>query len=431
MTAELQRPNRWAIRAGNLGRRIAILCCAAVTGFVVSTPAQDSLRLALENDSAAAARQRQLLQDQPYTMRWGELNVLAGVSLAGGWNDNVNLSHSDPQQDSFILPVGNLNLFWPVTEFNALTFSIGVGYEKFARYDQYDQLWIMPGTLLGWDIMIKDFKINLHDFVSFEQDPTSAGAVSGLGRFGALDNTAGLLVSWDLHDVVLSLGYDHQNVFYSPSSYDYLNHASDFALVRASLQVHPAAKVGLEANGGPTRYGQRPMRDNTTYSVGPFADWQATEHIQVQARAGFYDYSFDNQPPGGASPDQDGYYFSLRLTHNLRENINYTLSGGRQTYLGIYSPLTEEWYGKCSIAWRVNDYLTLSPGFKYEHATQPIAAGFSDDYDRMSANLRLSCPIKEKLMASLEYQFWSKDDEISSSRDYQQNRITLEFTYRF
>ena len=191
-------------RSWGTGRAGTAACLLILIGCASSVPAQDSLQLSLQNDSAAETRQRQLVKDQPYTVRWGEMNVLAGFSMAGGWNDNVNLSHSDPQADFFILPLGNLNLFWPVTEVNALTFSIGVGYEKFFRHEEYDQLWVMPGSLLGWDVVIKDFKINVHDFVSFEQDPTSAGAVSGLGRFGSLDNTAGLVASWDLHDVALS-----------------------------------------------------------------------------------------------------------------------------------------------------------------------------------------------------------------------------------
>ena len=443
MRTEVQSPKRQARkleakgqrtaghRSWGTGRAVVVACFPIIVGFAASAPAQDSLQLSLQNVSAAETRQRQLLKDQPYTVRWGEMNVLAGFSMAGGWNDNVNLSHSDPREDFFILPLGNLNLFWPVTDVNALTFSIGVGYEKFFRHDEYDQLWVMPGSLLGWDVVIKDFKLNFHDFVSFEQDPTSAGAVSGLGRFGSLDNTAGLVASWDLHDVALSVGYDHENAFYSPSSYEYLNHSSDFGFLRASLQVHPAAKAGLEAAGGPTGYARRPVRDNVTYSLGAFGDWEATEHLRVQARGGYYDYDFYNQAPAAASPDQDGYYFSLRLTHDLRQDLSYSLTVGRQAYFGVYSPLTEEWYGKATMNWRVNEYLAVSAGFKYERATQPIVAEFSDDYDRMSATLRVSCPIKERLIASVDYQYWLKDDEVTSSRDYQQNRVTLELTYRF
>ena len=71
--------------------------------------------------------------------------------------------------------------------------------------------------------------------------------IRGLGQFGGLNNTAGLNVNWDLRDVILSIGYDHVNQLYSSSTYEYLNHASDFGFVRASFQVHPSATEPREA----------------------------------------------------------------------------------------------------------------------------------------------------------------------------------------
>ena len=81
--------------------------------------------------------------------------------------------------------------------------------------------------------------------------------------------------------------------------------------------------------------------------------------------------------------------------------------------------------------WRVREFLTVSVGFRYERVTQPMISEFSEDYDRVSATLRLSCPIRENLTANVNYQYWLKDDELTSSRDYRQNRVTLELTYRF
>ena len=71
-------------------------------------------------------------------------------------------------------------------------------------------------------MFIKDWSINVHDQFSYEQEPTTWGAISGTARYGGFYNTAGFLATWDLHDVVLSFGYDHFNFVSATSAYDYL-----------------------------------------------------------------------------------------------------------------------------------------------------------------------------------------------------------------
>jgi hypothetical protein len=399
--------------------------------FLLCTPSfsQDALLLSIQNQNTADARKREM-ENQPYTVRWGELNLLAGASLAGEWNDNVNLSHVSPQADFIVSPMGNLDVFWPVTDVNALNFSLGVGYEKYLQHDDYDYLVVSPGSQLSWDITLKDFKLNLHDQFWYFEDPTVYGSVSGVARFGGFNNTAGILGTWDLHDVVLSLGYDHFNFIPSTSTYEYLRRASDFALFRASFQVHPSASVGIEASGGPSKYSQLVLQNNFTYSLGAFAQWQATEHISLQPRGGYYNYSFSSL---GAIPssEQDGYYLSLKIKHDLRRNINYSVEVGRESFFGIYSSLTEQWYGTASINWRIIQNLSATTGFSYETATQPLDLQLSDNYDRMYVDFRLSCPIKKKLTASLEYRYWLKRDAVSASQDYEQNRLILQMAYTF
>jgi hypothetical protein len=399
-------------------------------GLTLPVVAQDSLRVSIGYQEAQQTLKQQA-ENRPYTLRWGEMKVLAGASLAGDWNDNVNLSHSAPLSDFIIRPLANLDVFWPVTDLNALTISLGVGYYKYIEHDQYDRLLITPGSQLGWDIFIKDFRINLHDHVSYDEDPLNTGAVSGVGTFGGLNNTAGLNVAWDLHDVVLSTGYDHVNQWYTSSTYEYLNHASDFVFFRASFQVHPSLQLGLETSGGPTDYEQHVMRDNMTYSFGAFADWKISDHITAHGRGGYYHYSFSDIGSIGTGSDQDGYYFSVNLAHELQRNINYSLEVGRETFFGVYSSLTDQWYGTAQINWRIIENLSVSTGFRYEQATQPLVSGLSDSYDRMSVSLGLSCPIKEKITASLQYNYWLKQADVQQSLDYEQNVVSLMLAYRF
>lgn len=283
-----------------------------------AAPAQDALRLSLSGQSAADQR-RLDLENLPYTVRWGDLKLLTSASIASEWNDNVNLVSSHPQQDFILRPLTKADGYWPVTELNLLTFSMGVGYEKFLQHGQYDQALITPGSALGWDVFIKDWRLNFHDQFSYEQDPTTWGAISGTARAGGFYNTAGTLATWDLHDIVLSFGYDHFNFVSASSTYDYLSRASDFALVRAGFKVHPAATVGVELTGGPTAYEQKVLSANTSYSFGTFADWQVTDQIKVQPRAGYYLYSFSDPGLVGGGTEQTGYYFHGSQPPSKRE----------------------------------------------------------------------------------------------------------------
>jgi len=228
---------------------------------------------------------------------------------------------------------------------------------------------------------------------------------------------------------VLSLGYDHFNFIASSSTYDYLTRASDFFVARASFHVHPSATVGLEASGGPTTYQQPILSPNIMYSFGAFADWKATEHIRLQPRAGFYQYFFSNEGLSGAGTEQNGYYFSLKLIHDLKWNIDYTLEGGHESFLGNQSALTEQWYAALGVNWRMIKNISMSTGLRYENATQ--VGQFADNYERVFASLRLSCPIKPKLTTSLEYRYWLKNDEVSVNNDYEQNRVVLQIAYHF
>jgi hypothetical protein len=399
--------------------------------FLVSTPsrAQEALRQSLTGQTVSAERQRDL-KEKPYTVRWGDFQLLAGASLAGEWNDNVNLSHTDPKEDFIITPMVNLDALWPITELNSLTFSLGVGYATYIEHSQYDYAVITPGSQLAWDIYVKDFHINFHDWFYYQEDPTIYGGVSGTARFGGFYNTAGVLTTWDLRDVVLSLGYDHFNFIASSSTYDYLTRASDFFVARAGFHVHPSATVGLEASGGPTAYDQPILSPNLTYSFGAFGDWKATEHIRLQPRAGYYQYFFSNEGLVGADTEESGYYLSLKLIHDLKWNVDYSLEGGHESFLGNQSSLTVQWYAALWVNWRMIKNISLSTGLRYENATQPVGQ-LADNYERVFASLRLSCPIKPKLTASLEYRYWLRDSAVTVDNNYEQNRVALQLAYHF
>ena len=395
-------------------------------GFLlVPALAQDALRLSLADQSAGAQR-RASIEHLPYDFQWGDLKLHNSASFSGELNDNVNTTNANAQQDIILRPMANADLYWPVTELNLVTFSVGLGYAAFLQHSEYDQLIISPNSALGWDLYLENWQINLHDQFSYEQDPTTWGAVSGHATYGGFYNTAGVLANWDLHDIVLSFGYDHYNFLASSSAFGFMSRASDFGTLRGSFKVHATATAGLEVSGGPTTYNEHLLSDNLTYSLGGFADWHATEHIEITPRMGYYIYDFSETKLSGGVSEQTGSYFSLQP----RERLKYSLEGGLQAYMGNSSSLTEEWYGQLTVDWRVFQRISLGTTLRYTTASQPIKAQFSSDYERVLFDLWLSARLQEKLTADLEYRLYVKTSN-QAQVDYTQNSVVVRLTYSF
>src|SRR5208282_6548685 len=174
---------------------------------------------------AAAEARRLQPESLPYTVKEGDFRLLVTPSLELDWTDNVNLSKTNVQDDFILRPTVGLNASYPVTQNNLLQLNVTFGYNEYLDHDQLSTWYLQSGSALSFDIYVKDFWINLHDQFSYIQDSAQQAAVANTGSYGTLQNTAGVNTTWDLQDVTLSLGYDHQNVMASSQQFDYTDHS--------------------------------------------------------------------------------------------------------------------------------------------------------------------------------------------------------------
>jgi hypothetical protein len=423
MSHRMKKSAEWK---GALKVLVGFLAC----WFGCSAFGQDALRNSLSGASNTAQKKQQF-ENLPYTVRWGDLKVLSIASLDSEWNDNIRLSNVSPQQDVILRPQTELSAFWPVTDFNSLNVSCGIGYEKYLRYDENDRFLITPGSELAWNFSIKDLRINVHDRFSYEHDPTAYGNVSGIARIGGLYNTAGLATIWDLHDVVLMFGYDHLNFLASSSEYERLNRASDFGIARMSARVRPEVNLGVESSGGPTDYEGNEISDFANLSAGAFAEWQVSKNIDVKARGGYVHYFYSNPEMSGGKSELPGYYIGLSGSHQLNSRISYSVEGGHEMATSIDASLIQLWFGGASFKLSVIRRIVFRAGVRYENGDPQTGGQFSEpSYERISGNIGLFSPITERLNVSLSYQIWSKEST-DRSLSYDQNRVTLKLSYRF
>jgi len=389
-------------------------------------PAQEALRHSLEAE-IAATQVREQFAEMPYTFRWGDFKTMIEGSLTGEWIDNVSLAEATPESDFILWPVIDLVSMYPVGQRNVLQLFTRAGYRKYLSHSQYDRATVQPGSALSFDVFVKDIRINLHERFSYEEDPIREGAVSGVASYGGFSNVAGTSLLWNLRDVTLKFDYDYFR-FVSSSDLFHNDRSSHLGVMGVGWRVHPSATIGLEFSANATEYDETFFNDNVGYSAGVYAQWQLTDYISIQPRAGYALYTFSRNELFGTPADFGAYYWDLRLNHRIGQAVNYTLSGSRSIQLGINANLSDRWSVRGQINWAIIPGSTLATGLFYESGRES-AGGFGDNYDRWGGNIGIGYQIMEKLRASLTYGVFMKTSVVAS-RDYNQNRVTLTLSYR-
>lgn len=402
--------------------------------------AQDAFRHSLAGERAV---RRQTLTPPNYNIRFKNVSFLVESSLRLELNDNVRYNDSDTediQEDLILTPELSTRVHWPITERNALNFSLGIGYNKYINHSEYDYLLITPGSQLSWDIFVKDFRFTFFDRFSYTQDPGQNAAIAGVARYGGLDNSAGVNAVWDLNDLVINLGYAHQNFIPDQEEFEYLTRSSELLVARGAFLLDNGIALGPEATASFVSYDEPILNNAFAYSIGGFAEAQLSPHMRVGAHAGFVSYEFEESGQSIPQEHPKTYYFSVDLNHRINEYIRHTLSGGRDIESGTFSDFREEFYGRYAIDWNIIRNVRLGTAFYFEHGRVPslvIQQGATlrrflneETYDRFGASVSASYQLMQKLRTTLAYRFTIRDSDLQF-RDYTQNALTLGFIYRF
>ena len=430
----------WGSRHRRRAGAVRFGCLVAFIVLAASpAPAQEALRNSLTGEAAAAARKIQVAS-LPYTFKSGDFKVLVTPSLGLDWNDNINVSKTDPQQDFILKPRVQLNLSYPITQNNLLSLSVGGGYDKYLDHDRYSTWYLQSGSELSFDIYVKDFWFNLHDRVSYVQDTSQQPTLTGTATYATLNNTAGLSVTWDLNKATLSVGYDHRTII-SPTSQQFESQdgGTEMLFARAGLEVYPNLMAGIEGTASFTRYDKMVLNDNNSYSAGVYADWQPGKAFRIQPRIGYTIFSFQhtsqssflqtNQPV--QTSDLNSWYADLNITHQITDAISYSLDAGHEVQTGIQSDAVEDWYVRPAIRWNIIKNVGLNTSLSYEHGKQGagnVANNLTEDFDWLGANLGVSYSILKKLSAGLNYRLTLRSSNVANNK-YTQNVIGLSLTY--
>jgi hypothetical protein len=451
-----------AISPSPVARRLCLalllpLLCAA--GIV---RAQDAIRPSLAGEAAAEAR-RQSIDKIPYNLQVGPIKFRFSATMGIEYNDNINLAEdgsftfqtiagpivitTEPQSDIILRPQVNVNALWPITQLNTLRLDLGVGYAFYLDHSNYNTngLLISPGSQLAFDIFVGDFRINLHDRFSLQQDPISEAQLSNVADYGRFENTAGIAVLWDLNQAVVTLGYDHYNFIATNDDFEYLDRNAD--IFSGSIGFTPTATmtVGVEGSAINTYYDQNVLNDSLAYSAGLFLETQLSSNLRVRIAAGYQWIDFDNNGIVGDIQDVDDYYANLVLSHRVNSVFTHNLSIGHENSLGVNSNFVTLNYVRHTGTWNIFYHTLLTTELFYEDAADsgglgttflpgpglPIFNPFvAETFHRYGGAISLGYQLTPHVTLGFRYQYTQKDSD-QPLRDYRQNRVSLDGTYSF
>jgi hypothetical protein len=255
-----------------------------------------------------------------------------------------------------------------------------------------------------------------------------------------------------LEDLVLTVGFDHQNTYSPDTEFIYLNRSSELPLVRAGFRLRPDLTTGVEVTSAFTTYDYAVLNNNQSYSAGVYADWNPGLYLRIQPRVGYSIYQFQHTseateisdltptgipiivPTGESIQTQDlnTWYADLTVSHEVSKSATYGFSAGHEIRLGVLSDVIEDYYFRPTITWTMVKDVSLSTTPFYEHGTQGagnVTGNLSENYDWYGGALVASYPLMKRLLLSLSYRLTLRSSNIPT-REYAQNLVGLRLSYQ-
>jgi hypothetical protein len=410
---------------------IFIFVCAfsaALVNMTDQAKAQGVVDESLSGESVAE-QLRQSGVDQPYNLRLGPVSVRAEAGVTTTYNDNINLSKTGELADFIITPGVTLKGNWNVTDLNTLTFNIGIGYQMYLSHEEDDCLLVSPDSEAQFNFFIGEVAINIHEGFSYQQDPTQIGQLSNTVRLSRFNNIAGISAVWDLNTVMVSLSYDHSNLWVTESAFDYLTNQSDTFSPKVTYKISDSISTGLSLAFSDVRYDESFQNDYTTESAGPFVDATLSKNLSVTGQFGGYFSQFDTGGGNGDNENVVSYYGSLGINHRINEYVQESLTAGREYVPGLTSNFTERVYANYTATWQATPYFNLGGNLLWENLNDSDAT-IRETSNRYGAGLVANDNLTDHTSLTLQYQYLLKDAN-PSYLGYQQNQVTLNLYYKF
>jgi hypothetical protein len=338
---------------------------------------------------------------------------------------------------------------------NTVQFRAGLGYTDYVNNPRLNRqtTTISPDSAIQFNIYSGDVKINIHDQFSLQQEAVSQGTLSGVSQLERFTNNIGIAVLWDLNETIWTFGYDHFNFIAlnganssggTISSLNNTDHSTDQLSASVGFKLATAVIGGFEATASYSDYPAQTRSNYSSISVGPHIEFQLTPYTHVFLSGGFKGYSSGANAPGSVSVNnvaaqpsqgnQNGWYANASFIHRLNKYYSDRLDIAHNDDVQGISGHTISDGARYTGSWRVNRNVTLGLGMFYENvkvSSGPALSGaIPADYSRFGVSLNTDYRLTDHADLGLGYQLVNKA-AATAAQNYQQNRISLSFGYRF
>jgi hypothetical protein len=392
--------------------------------------AQDALRFSQAGEEAAATRAQ--AQETPgyYNFRWGDLQVRAESNLSVEGDDNVDLVSTNKVADVIIQPSLSTQLTYPISQKNSLNLNVAVGYAAHVRQSYLDQFFVTPGTELAFDVYIKDFVIEIHDWLSLTDESYDNPAAASEANYSYIENTAGLRGLWELDQLHLAATYDHLILESLNAADNQENSSQDLFTLRAGADLNSISELGAEASAAMVSYDQNVLNGGVQYTAGLYYHVRFSPNLSLRATAGYLVYNLDNAagPSTNYQSQVSTFYGSVSLQHRVNEHLDYNLEIGHGVNAGLFSDTLDMYYARLTTDLNIVRNWRLKLLFSYENGSE--TGGLGESFDRYGVGGSISRSLTKKLTASLNYNFWDRFSDLPD-RTYTENQVLLNLTYNF
>ena len=400
----------------------------------IASRGQEALRSALSADAAINSQTNAAVAPQPDNLRLGPVLLNLGTYLGVTYDDNINASQ-DHALDDFSIHEGiSLGFNWPATLNSQIQFASQFGYATYLKKTRSDSIEITPDSALTWGLSFEDGNLTFYDQFDYSQEVITVPSVAGINSLPRFENTIGTRAQWSPGKWQWEAGISHNDFRSTDAAFGYLDRGSEYIFLRGARRFGEGTQAGLEFSASQTNYRLNMQSDNTSFSLGPYANWTVTKFMTLNISGGPTIYRFDATGPTQPASTLTLYYFDFELAHQLTEFVSHQLSARRDVSLGYNkgNQYTELFSATYAVSWAATRNASLELSLTYENGNQPLTLPSTkiENFDRIGIAAGLSYRITEKFGGGLHFAHWERASNISGN-NYGEDNITCQLNYRF
>lgn len=379
-------------------------------------------------------------QSNNYNVKLGPVYIDLSSTTGITYNSNVSYVDENPISDLIFQSSINANGIWELTSSQDINFNLGLGYAYYVNNPKLsgleNQAGFAPKSEISVDLIIGNFDITLYDQISYLTNPSEVTRLENDSTestdrdfvfYQRISNEVGAKIQSDFNIIQAELGLGRRDIIPLSDQFSFTENYEYFGTLRLSKQLRESLVIGINAQGSSITYQEDVQNNGLTFSIGPFAQWQATDKISINSSLSHFSSSFENNGIVQDQSDSNGVNYSLGLNYQQSEVLTHTLTIAQSISTGSLSNTTTNDSIEYAIDWSgLKDY-PIKANVSYSERSDSNSI-FGENAKIWNAGINMNRQLSKKLKFSVFTSFDNKQTD-AENRDYTQLQIGINFTY--